>query len=159
MHSVAQSAKRSKSASHDTGDCLPVSCPQDMILRDCPPCRGDAGSVNGLCNVCLVKVTFAPAAGCKAPPYEIIRTERRSSKRLPRFAFQKSAIRCRFLKVRLRKHPPGMFSPLRMTRTGWHAAGHKAPPYILKKFKKYATMMSETAADVVYMGEGHLERR
>ena len=36
--------KRSKTASHDTGDCLPVSCPQDMILRDCPPCRGAAGS-------------------------------------------------------------------------------------------------------------------
>ena len=35
-----------------------------------------------------------------------------------RFDFQKSAIYCRFLKVRLRKHPPGMFSPLRMTRTG-----------------------------------------
>ena len=43
---------------------------------------------------------------------------RRSSKRVPRFDFQKSAICCRFLKVRLRKHPPGMFSPLRMTRTG-----------------------------------------
>ena len=35
-----------------------------------------------------------------------------------RFDFQKSAIYCRFLKVRLRKHPPGMFSPLRMTRKG-----------------------------------------
>ena len=41
---------------------------------------------------------------------------RRSSKRCKRFDFQKSAICCRFLKVRLRKHPHGMFSPLRMTR-------------------------------------------
>ena len=44
------------------------------------------------------------------------RVPRRSSKRSKRFDFQKSAIYCRFLKVRLRKHPPGMFSPLRMTR-------------------------------------------
>ena len=41
---------------------------------------------------------------------------RRSSKRCKRFDFQKSASYCRFLKVRLRKHPHGMFSPLRMTR-------------------------------------------
>jgi len=44
------------------------------------------------------------------------RVPRRSSKRCKRFDFQKSAIYCRFLKVRLRKHPHGMFSPLRMTQ-------------------------------------------
>ena len=44
------------------------------------------------------------------------RVPRRSSKRCKRFDFQKSAICCGFLKVRLRKHPHGMFSPLRMTR-------------------------------------------
>jgi hypothetical protein len=29
-----------------------------VILRDCPPCRGAAGSAMGLLNVCLALVTF-----------------------------------------------------------------------------------------------------
>ena len=40
----ASGQKRSKTASHDTGDC--------------PPCRGAAGSAMGLLNVCLAFVTF-----------------------------------------------------------------------------------------------------
>ncbi len=49
-----------------------------------------------------VRSTFFKSKG-------LIRTARRSSKRSPRFDFQKSAIRCRFLKVRLETPAPGCF--------------------------------------------------
>jgi hypothetical protein len=63
LHSVARSAKRSKSASHDTGDC-PLCRAAGVLLRDCPLCRGAAGSADDLINVCsafellLMRVKF-----------------------------------------------------------------------------------------------------
>ena len=33
---------------HVTAGLSPVTCPKGMLLRDCPPCCGAAGSLNGL---------------------------------------------------------------------------------------------------------------
>ncbi len=36
----------------------PVTCPQDMLLRDCPLCRGAAGSLNGFCHAACIKLLW-----------------------------------------------------------------------------------------------------